>query len=261
MLLAIKWLIAEILKRFNNVLYRNCVSHYINLQALRQTTTTASHYVLLWRCLHLKKIKIQGLLTFLFSILIPFKEKKNPTTNQTVYSPLKRPFMFICAGQIHSSFTPVTQEQQRMGWREDMWMDKGKLRSWTITRKATVSQLMGWKREMDSNKTAHCQMAKSGRTSFPSTVLLCLHLRATQNPKLPLILIQCFPSVLVPFPSLPAGKDTTHRLNPATDVWHVSTWLLASTNISKCKLHFAKGRVNILGHLLTFPENQLLPIK
>lgn len=142
MLLAIKWLIAEILKRFNNVLCRNCVSHYINLQALRQTTTTASHYVLLWRCLHLKKIKIQGLLTFLFSILIPFKEKK-PTTNQTVYSPLTSPFVFICAGQIHSSFTPVTHEQPRVGWREDTWMDRGKLRSWTITGKATVSPIDG----------------------------------------------------------------------------------------------------------------------
>ena len=80
-LLAIKWLIAEILKRFNNVLCRNCVSHYINLQALRQTTTTASHYVLLWRYLHFKKVKIQGFLTFLFSILIPFKEKSPPQTH------------------------------------------------------------------------------------------------------------------------------------------------------------------------------------
>lgn len=88
-LLAIKWLIAEILKRFNNVLCRNCVSHYINLQALRQTTTTtASHYVLLWRCLHFKKVKIQGFLTFLFSILILFKEnKKNPNTPQTHNKP------------------------------------------------------------------------------------------------------------------------------------------------------------------------------
>lgn len=99
-LLAIKWLIAEILKRFNNVLCRNCVSHYINLQALRQTTTTVSHYVLLWRCLHFKKVKIQGFLTFLFSILIPFKEKAyhKPTTNQAIYSPQKSPHRVICTG-------------------------------------------------------------------------------------------------------------------------------------------------------------------
>lgn len=28
--------------------------------------------------------------------------------------------MFICTGQIHSSFTPVTHEQSGVGWREDM---------------------------------------------------------------------------------------------------------------------------------------------
>lgn len=69
------------MKRFNNVLCRNCVSHYINLQALKQTSaTTTSHYVLLWRRLHFKTVKIQGFLTFVFSILIPFKEKKPPQT-------------------------------------------------------------------------------------------------------------------------------------------------------------------------------------
>lgn len=96
MLLAIKWLIAEILKRFNNVLCRNCVSHYINLQALRQTTTTASHYVLLWRCLHLKKIKIQGLLTFLFSILIPFKEKKAHNKPNSIFTTDKPLRVHLC---------------------------------------------------------------------------------------------------------------------------------------------------------------------
>lgn len=108
-LLAIKWLIAEILKRFNNVLCRNCVSHYINLQALRQTTTTtASHYVLLWRCLHFKKVKIQGFLTFLFSILIPFKEKNPPQTHKqpnNIFTTEKSLQIHLCWGRLVPIYT------------------------------------------------------------------------------------------------------------------------------------------------------------
>lgn len=47
---------------------------------------------------------------------------------------------------------------------------------------------MGGKIEMNSNKTTHCQMAKSGKTSFPSTVPFVL--TPQSNAKLPLILIQ-----------------------------------------------------------------------
>lgn len=173
-LLAIKWLIAEILKRFNNVLCRNCVSHYINLQALRQTTTTASHYVLLWRCLHLEKIKIQGFSTFLFSILIPFKEKKSHNKPNSIFTIQKSPHVHLHWTDsllIYTSDPWTVRGGMERGYG---WMESRTQRSQTTIGTGADSPPW-WCWEGDEGrhvlqKTTHCLMAKPRGTSLPSTV-------------------------------------------------------------------------------------------
>jgi len=65
-------------------------------------------------------------------------------------------------------------------------------------------------------------MAKSGKTSFPSTVPFVL--TPQSNAKLPLILIQGISIGALsiwPFPACHLGRIQPTGFNPATDVWHV----------------------------------------
>lgn len=150
-------------------------SHYINLQALRQTTTTASHYVLLWRCLHFKKVKIQGFLTFLFSIFFLFKGKNPPQTHNkpnNIFTTEKSPQIHLHCGR----FSPHLHQwpMNGQGWREDIdgWMG-GKVGSHNTLLLPTLMVLGGrWGQTQAPKHPTHRPTAKPAATSLPSTVSL-----------------------------------------------------------------------------------------